>query len=176
MMRKIIVVIIAIVVAILVYDYFLKPPSFKNGTDAPALSAPLINGNDFSLSSLKGNYVLLDFWGSWCAPCRKEMPELKKLYNSFHDKTYIDAENFHIVSVALEKSDAYTKRIIKTENLNWDYHIIDVSRVVMMSPLAQKFDVKEVPTKFFISPDGQIIGTNMSFEEMSEFLNDRVSS
>ena len=171
MTRKVIFGALLLVIAFLAYDFFLKPPSFKRGAPVPAFNANLINGESFSINSLEGNYVLIDFWGSWCAPCRKEMPMMKDLYSTYHDREYKNAENFHIVSIALEKSDALTRRIIEKENLNWDYHIIDVSRIVMMSKLAQKFDVKELPTKFFVSPAGEIIGTNLSFQEISEILD-----
>ena len=175
MMKRILIALFIVVLAYLVYDFFLKAPSFTNGAEAPNFDAQLIDGSSFALSDLRGDYVLLDFWGSWCAPCRKEIPQLKTLYAQYHDRKYKDAENFHIVSVALEKSDAYTRQIIKNEGLNWDHHIIDVSRVVMLSRIAQLYDVKELPTKFLINPKGQIMGTNLSWEETSRLLDQRLS-
>lgn len=62
----------------------------------------LADGDSFALSQLRGRYVLLDFWGSWCGPCRKESPELTALYKETKDKTYINASGFDIVSVAIE--------------------------------------------------------------------------
>ncbi len=174
MIRRIIASVIILVLAFFAYDFFLKPPSFTNGAKAPDFTRELISGEDFSLSDLKGNYVLLDFWGSWCAPCIKEIPAMVRLYDDYHDKNYKNATNFHIVSIALEKSDASTRRIIETRNLKWKYHIIDVSKIVMMSSLAQLYDVKELPTKFLINPNGEIMGTNLSFEEMSRLLDDRL--
>ena len=176
MTRKILTLILVAVLAFFAYDFFLKPPSFKTGASAPDFSSELIDGSQFSLSDLKGNYVLLDFWGSWCGPCRKEIPATKALYAKYHDESYKNAENFHIVSVALEKSDAFTKRIIQNENLNWDYHIIDVNRIVMMSGIGQLYDVKDLPTKFLINPDGKIIGTNMTFEELASFLDTQIKA
>jgi len=173
-MKKILSIIIALVAAFFAYDFFLKPPSFNLGAEAPDFETQLISGEAFALSALRGNYVLLDFWGSWCGPCRKEFPKLKSLYADYHNKTYDDAENFHIVSIALEKSDAYTKQIIKKEGLNWDHHIIDVSRIVMASKLAQLYDVKNLPTKFLINPKGQIMGTNLSLEEMQKILDQKI--
>lgn len=175
MVRKILPAIILLVLAFFAYDFFLKPPSFNNGTEAPNFDANLIDGSPFALSDLKGNYVLLDFWGSWCPPCRKEIPDLKKFYNTYHDKNFNGATNFHMVSIALEKSDKYTRQIIKNENLNWDYHIIDVNKVILLSSFAQLYDVKDLPTKFLINPEGQIMGTNLSIEEMSKLLDDRLN-
>ena len=176
MIRKVISGVIFLVVAFFAYDYFLKPPSFTNGAEAPIFKGQLVNGEDFSLSDLRGNYVLLDFWGSWCAPCLKEIPSMVQLYDDYHGKDFKNADNFHIVSIALEKSDAYTRRIIQTRNLKWKYHIIDISKIVLMSSLAQLYNVKELPTKFLINPEGEIMGTDLSFEEMSRLLNDRLES
>jgi len=174
MMSKIIKAVIVIVAAFFAYDFFLKPPSFNSGAKAPGFSTTLIDGSSFSLDELKGNYVLLDFWGSWCGPCLKEIPDLKRLYSTFHDRTYSDATNFHIVSIALEKSDAYTKKIIDSRGLNWDYHIIDVSKIVMLSSLAQLYDVKDLPTKFLINPKGEIMGTNLTMEETARLLDSHI--
>lgn len=174
MTRKIITGVILLVAAIFAYDFFLKPPSFNAGAKAPPFTVDLIDGSEFSLSDVEGNYVLLDFWGSWCGPCRKEIPELKKLYTEFHDQSYTDADNFHIVSVALEKSDKYTKRIIEAEQLNWDYHIIEVNPVVLLSSIGQLYDVKDLPTKFLLNPKGEIMGTNLPMDELRKVLKERV--
>ena len=174
-MQKILTGIIALVLVLFLYNFFLKPPSFSNGATAPAIESELIDGSSFELEDLKGNYVLIDFWGSWCGPCIKEIPQLKKLYSEFNGQSFNDAQNFEVLSIALEKSDKYTRKIIKDRGLDWPYHIIDVSRVVMLSSIAQDYDVKELPTKFLLNPKGQIIGTDLSFEEMSKLLRARLN-
>ena len=174
MTRKILAGVLILVIAFFAYDFFLKTPSFNNGAKAPDFSTQLMSGEEFSLSDLRGNYVLLDFWGSWCGPCLKEIPELVRLHDDYHDKNYKDADNFHIVSVALEKSDKMTKRIIESRGLDWDHHIIEVSRVVLMSSIGQLYDVKDLPTKFMINPDGEIMGTNLTAAEMRKLLDKRI--
>jgi len=174
MTRKIITGVIILVLGFFAYDFFLKVPDFKNGASAPDFSATLIDGSSFSLSDMKGDYVLLDFWGSWCGPCIKEIPELKKMYDSYHGKRFEDDSNFQIVSIALEKSDKYTKRIIADRDLNWNHHIIDTNPIIMLSSYAQLYDVKNLPSKFLINPQGNIIGNNLSIDEMRRLLDARI--
>jgi thiol-disulfide isomerase/thioredoxin len=173
-MQKILLALIILFGLFLAYNYFLKPPSFDRGESAPIISNTLISGEDFNLSQLKGKYVLIDFWGSWCGPCRKEIPELRNLYRDFHGKKYKNADDFVILSIALEKSDKYTKQLIESEELIWPHHIIDVSPIVMMSSIAQQYEVKELPTKFLLNPMGEFMGTDLSFEEMRRILSERL--
>lgn len=175
MTRKIITGVIILVLGFFAYDFFLKPPSFKNGATAPDFSAQLTDGSDFSLSDLRGNYVLLDFWGSWCGPCIREIPDIKNMYDTYHGKQFKDGKNFHIVSIALEKSDKYTKRIIADRALNWDHHIIDSNPIIMLSSFAQLYDVKDLPSKFLINPEGDIIGNNLTVDEMRKLLDARLN-
>ncbi len=174
-MQKILIGVIALVVILFLYNFFLKPPSFVNGTEAPSIQAELIDGSNFELKDLEGKYVLIDFWGSWCGPCIREIPQLKQLYTEFNGQSYRDADNFEVLSIALEKSEKYTRKIIEDRGLEWPYHIIDVSRVVMLSSIAQDYDVKELPTKFLLNPKGQIIGTDLSFEETAKLLRARLN-
>lgn len=173
-MQKVLTSVIAVVILFFIYNFFFKAPSFENGVMAPAIKTQLIDGSEFKLEDLQGKYVLIDFWGSWCGPCIREIPELKKLYSEYHGKSFKDAEDFEVLSIALEKSDRYTRKIIKDQALNWPYHIIDVSRVVMLSGIAQDYDVKELPTKFLLNPKGQIIGTNLSYYETAKMLDARL--
>ena len=117
---------------------------------------------------------LLIFGDPGAGPCIKEFPKLRALHEAFHQKSFQDAEGFEIVSIALEKSDKNTRNIIERQGLNWKHHIVDVSRVVLLSPLAQKFGVSELPTKFLVNPKGEFMGTNLSFEEMERILSDRL--
>lgn len=174
MTKRLLGIALLIVVGFFAYDFFLKPPSFKNGAIAPPFSGTLVNGSEFSLSDLRGQYVLVDFWGSWCGPCIKEIPALKAMHQKYNGQTFSDGSNFQVVSIALEKSDKYTKQIISNKGLSWPHHIIDKNPIVMVSKYAQLYDVKDLPSKFLINPDGNIIGNNLSFAEMDKLLGARL--
>lgn len=174
MIKKVLGLAILVVVGFFIYDFFFKLPSFKNGAEAPTFTGTLVNGQNFDLADLRGQYVLVDFWGSWCGPCHKEIPGLKALYDRYHGRQFNDGSDFQIVSIALEKSDKYTKQIISNKALDWPYHIIDTNPIIMVSKYAQLYDVKDLPSKFLINPDGNIIANNLSLDEMSKLLDARL--
>ncbi|MDB5087608.1 MAG: Thiol-disulfide isomerase or thioredoxin [Mucilaginibacter sp.] len=104
--------------------------------------------NPMKFSSLKGKYVLIDFWGSWCGPCHQAFPRLKELYSKYHDK------GFEILGIATESNnDAWTKDIVKSE-LPWLQMVDDKANNVSQ----KQFAVTEYPTTLLIDPDGRIIG------------------
>jgi thiol-disulfide isomerase/thioredoxin len=158
-----------LILILLGFRIFTKGEGVKIGNQAPEIQEKLIDGSEFALSDLQGKYVLLDFWGSWCAPCRRENPKLVALYNEF--STQNSEENkFEIVSIALEKRTGSAEQVIQKDNLNWKYHIISLSRIVLLSPLANQYNVTEVPSKYLINPDGKIIGINPTIEQLRTTL------
>ncbi len=154
--------------------YFYFKPKYINGEQAPDFSGQLLNGADFSLSDLKGHYVLLDFWGSWCGPCRKENPALVALYRDFQGSSFQDADGFEIVSIGIEQNEDAWKAAIQRDGLIWPYHISENQR--FKSPTALKYGVREVPTKYLLNPRGQIIGVNLPVAEIRRMLQGRLAS
>jgi len=146
-------------------QFFNKPDTLDSD-----FTTELTDGTEFSLKDLRGKYVLLDFWGSWCPPCRRENPNLVKLYSEFNNQKFKDADGFEIVSVALEKNDKYWEKAATKDGFNWKYQIVEISKIVMLSSLAQKYGVKNIPAKFLIGPKGNIIGANQSYDEIRSFL------
>lgn len=144
----------------------------KAGDKAPLFEETLINGESFQLKNQTGKYTLLSFWGSWCAPCLKENPNLVQLYKKYENKDFKTASGFDIVSIAIEKNDKRTKELIKKHNLYWPYHIIKVSSLVMKEPLALLYSVTDLPTKILIDPDGVIVG-RMKIREVDAYLFDK---
>ena len=123
--------------------------SYTNENTAPEIALPNPDGEVMKLSSLRGNYVLIDFWASWCAPCRRENPNVVRLYKKYSD------ENFEIFSVSLDGNKENWKKAIKKDNLIWDYHVSDLKK--WKSDLISKYQFRGIPHTVLIDPEGKII-------------------
>lgn len=123
----------------------------------------LVDGSDFILSKLRGGYVLLDFWGSWCVPCRIDNPKLVALHNKYPKK-------LTVVSIALEKKYEAAIHAAKADGFTWKNQIIEQHLIIRLSSIANAFGVTEIPTKFLIDPEGNI-QSNLSFEEIDSLLS-----
>jgi len=137
----------------------------EQGEMAPDFEARLIDGSDFKLSDLRGNYVLLDFWGSWCGPCRHANPKLVELYNKHSDKLLV-------VTVALEKLEGAGEAAALKDGFTWKHQIVGQHSLVMLSSIARKYGVSDIPSKFLIAPDGTLL-PKMSFGEIDLLLSDK---
>ncbi len=153
------------------YNY-LKP-SVVIDTIAPDFSTKELSGKSFSLSSLKGKYVLLQFWASWCGPCRSENIELADLYRDFRVARLNNANGFEIVSVAIESDSARWSRAILNDNMIWEQHISDLT--MFDSKIAKLYGVKQIPTTFILDPTEKILGINWSPDKLRTFLSSQLS-
>lgn len=148
--------------------YFYFKSDLKVAQACPPITTQLANGNPFDLQTLKGKYVLIDFWGSWCKPCRQEAPLLNKFYSDWNQKTFQEANGFEILSIAIESNRANWEEAVAQDSAHWPYHILELDQ--FNSPLVKSFDVKMIPTKLLLDPHLRIVGINQSFEEMNEYL------
>ncbi len=119
------------------------------GSEAPDFAAPNPEGKPVRLSELRGKVVLLQFWASWCKPCRRNNPKLVALYDRYHDK------GFDIFSFSIDTDKGKWVQAIKQDNLKWQYHASDLKG--WKSPIAQLYKVTHTPTYILISPTGHII-------------------
>ncbi|MBJ6109151.1 AhpC/TSA family protein [Hymenobacter sp. BT523] len=131
------------------------------GTQAPEINLPTPQGNKLALSSLRGKYVLIDFWASWCGPCRQENPNVVKAYNQFKDK------GFTIYSVSLDQDKAKWEKAIAADGLTWN-HVSDLAGWNSVAGAA--YGVKAIPQSFLIDPQGKIIAKNLRGEALAAKL------
>ncbi len=125
----------------------------SEGTIAPNFEMMTIKGDTFKLKNLLGQYVLLDFWASWCQPCRKENPNLVEAYKQFKNR------KFTIVSVSLDGQRDQWQKGINLDKLVWPYHVSDLLK--WRSPLVKTYDIKGIPASFLLDPTGKIIARDL---------------
>ena len=123
-----------------------------NGTLLPDFSQADTSGKTVSLSSLRGNYVLVDFWASWCGPCRQENPNLVAAFNKYKSK------KFTVLGVSLDKAKEAWIDAIHMDGLAWT-HISDLQG--WQNSVAQQFQIFNIPQNFLLDPDGKVIGKNL---------------
>lgn len=125
------------------------------GTNAPEINLETPEGAKLSLKSLRGKYVLVDFWASWCGPCRGENPNVVKAYNQFKDK----GKGFTIYSVSLDNAKPNWTKAIAADGLAWPNHVSDLKG--WQSSAAAAYGVQSIPASFLLDPNGKIIGKNL---------------
>ncbi len=131
---------------------------------APDFTAVRADGQAFSLADLRGNFVYLEFWGSWCAPCRTESASVNFLAEQFPDLT--------MVSVAIERDSAAWQRAIGQLQKNWEHHVMDKtdSFKFLSGTISDIYGINKVPTHFLIDPEGRVVSSDENLYEIQRIL------
>jgi thiol-disulfide isomerase/thioredoxin len=142
-------------------------PNVSTEETAADFTAMRADGQAFSLQDLRGGYVLLDFWGSWCGPCRRESPELVQLNAATKGR-------LTIVSIAIERDSAAWQRARTQDNRHWPYQVMDKtdSFKFLDGNVASIYGVKKVPTNFLIGPQGVVLGVGVPLAEIAPLLKE----
>ena len=158
----------------ILYIIYSFSKNAKIGEKAPEFTTQLVNGENYSLSNSRGNYVLLYFWGSWCGPCIRNAPELVAISENYKSKFFDEDSKLEILSVALEKKGKKWKRVVNKFGFNWELQVVQFHKIVLNSSIANKYGVLEIPSKFLIDPDGNIVLSKTSFSEIEQYLEKRL--
>lgn len=155
------------------YSCVRQPDTAMQGSAAPDIVQNNTVGTQLKLSDLRGKIVLVDFWASWCRPCRMKNPSLVKLYDQFRDKEFSDATGFEIFSVSLDENKSAWINAIAKDKLQWKYHVSDLKGWRNQAAIDYKVDA--IPASFLLDENGVIICSNCSVFAIERELNKRLA-
>ena len=140
-----------------------QPTGLVLGNKSPEIKLTTTKGDTITLSSLKGKLVLIDFWGTWCAPCVEEQVDLARLYKKYKLASFTNGKGFEIYGVALEAKKPNWETLITKNKINW----IQVSDLKFWrSPVAKAYNIQELPFNVLIDGKGVILAKNLHGKEL----------
>ena len=148
---------------------FSQEIGLRIGDKAPELAYNNPKGKEMKLSSLKGKLVLIDFWASWCGPCRRENPNLVSAYQKYAKKNFKHGKGFEIYSLSLDKTNDAWVRAINKDELFWEYHVSDLGG--WQSEGSKKYQIRSIPSNVLIDGKGVIVAKNLKGQALHKFLS-----
>ena len=159
------------------------PSAEKNGAKGPirigqeapdfTLKAP-DRSSEYSLNDFEGHFVLIEFWASWCKPCRRESPNLVKAWNKYHDAELEGGKGLRILSVSLDKNVKAWKKAIEADGLKWDTHVSSLKG--WKGPVAKKYDVTRIPKNFLVNPEGKVVAMDLRGRDLHLKIDEYLES
>jgi len=142
------------------------------GNVLPEISLTNPLGETLKLSDLRGNIVLVDFWASWCRPCRHENPVVREAYTKFSKEKFKNASGFKIFSISLDNNKTGWTQAISADSLYWDEHVSDLQG--WRSTVARQMGVRSIPANFLLDQNGIIIATNLRGQQLENALQNLI--
>lgn len=145
-----------------------KNAMYSEGMEAPEIAMADVSGKTRKLSDLRGKVVLIDFWASWCGPCRRENPSVVRTYNAYKNK------GFEVFSVSLDSDANKWAAAIQQDGLVWDFHVSDLKG--WQNAAAQQYGVSSIPHTILLDKSGKITATHLRGSQLEEALKQLLES
>jgi peroxiredoxin len=167
-MRTLILAVAFLISCCAVLPVSAQSTGLEIGNRAPEIKLPTLKGDTIALSSLKGKLVLIDFWGTWCAPCVEEQAELAKLYGKYKQASFTNSKGFEIYGVSLDSKKENWGSFVTKNKIDW----IQVSDLKFWrSPVAKTYNIQGLPFNVLIDGKGIIVSKNLHGTDLEKEID-----